>query len=92
MPGWNKEDEAARLEREADIAQVTVDQGLQAALRIDPELPEAHAALAERYLTRHKLAERRATRPPQRSSSPGSGSTPTPCPGTMAPERPARPG
>ena len=56
-PAWAKSDEAARLATEADLAEQEVDQGLQAALRLVPDLAEAHAALADRYRLRHERAE-----------------------------------
>ncbi|MCB9780927.1 MAG: SUMF1/EgtB/PvdO family nonheme iron enzyme [Alphaproteobacteria bacterium] len=56
-PGWDKEDGAAALERDADLLALRVEQGLYGALRIDPSLPEAHAALAERHRDAHQAAE-----------------------------------
>ncbi len=56
-PGWAKEDEAVALEREAALAELKIEQGLQGALRVDPSLPEAHAALAERLRLEHQDAE-----------------------------------
>jgi len=56
-PGWRKEDEAAALERQAALKELALDQGLEGALRIDPGLPEAHAALAERHRAVHAAAE-----------------------------------
>jgi len=56
-PGWAKEDEARRLEREAALAELEVERGLQGALRVDPGLQESHAALAERLLQEHQTAE-----------------------------------
>ena len=54
---WACEDEAADLLQRAALEEETAEQALQAALRIDPELPEAHAALAERYRRAHADAE-----------------------------------
>jgi len=56
-PGWAKQDAAAALRQEAERKQLAVDQGLHGALRVAPDLPEAHAALAERYRARHAQAE-----------------------------------
>ncbi len=61
-PGWALEDEAASLRREAERRDLEVEQGLYAGLRIDPTLPEAHAALAERH--RGALAAAEAARDP----------------------------
>ena len=55
LPGWALEDEAERLDREAALGEIGWIQGVHGALAMDPELPEAHAALAEHY--RQKLAE-----------------------------------
>ena len=56
-PGWDRMDEAAELEREADRTELRLEQGLYGALRIDAALHEAHAALAERHLAKHAAAE-----------------------------------
>jgi len=58
-PAWALADEARRLERAAALQELRLDQELHAALQVDPRLPEAHAALAERYRERHALAEAR---------------------------------
>jgi len=55
--GWAKQDQAATLRRGAERKRLGVNQGLHGALRVAPDLPEAHAALAERYLDRHARAE-----------------------------------
>jgi len=55
--GWEAEDEAAALRREADRLDLEAEQALQAALRIDEDLAEAHAALALRYRGLHAAAE-----------------------------------
>jgi formylglycine-generating enzyme required for sulfatase activity len=55
--GWQLEDEAAEVEQAAELRQLEVDQGLHAALRVAPDLPDAHAALVDRYLARHAAAE-----------------------------------
>ncbi|MCB9764556.1 MAG: SUMF1/EgtB/PvdO family nonheme iron enzyme [Alphaproteobacteria bacterium] len=56
-PGWAREDRASALEAEADLADDDQEQALQAALRVDPHLPEAHDALAALYRDRHAAAE-----------------------------------
>jgi len=56
-PGWTKAREAEEAERAASLKQLEVDQGLHGALQVAPDLPEAHAALAERYRQRHAEAE-----------------------------------
>ncbi len=48
-PAWAKEDESERLGREALLGETEWLQAMHAALRIDPDLPEAHAALADHY-------------------------------------------
>ncbi|MDP6954773.1 MAG: bifunctional serine/threonine-protein kinase/formylglycine-generating enzyme family protein [Planctomycetota bacterium] len=55
--GWAKEDAAAAARREANTLDLQAEQALYASLRIAPELPEAHAALAERHLAAHATAE-----------------------------------
>jgi len=55
--GWARADEAADLRREADRLDLALEQGLTGALRIDPTLPEAHAALAARHRIAHAEAE-----------------------------------
>ena len=55
--GWAKEDEAAALEAQAVLLELSEEQLLQASLTHAPELPEAHAALAERYRSEHAAAE-----------------------------------
>lgn len=57
-PGWALEDEAERLEREAALGEIGWIQGVHGALAMDPELPEAHAALADHYRERLAEAER----------------------------------
>ncbi len=54
---WALEDEAAALRGRASLAGVQQVQTLHAALRVDPELPEAHARLADRYQLQHREAE-----------------------------------
>ena len=56
-PGWAREDVAVALERQAALAELEVERGLQGALRVDPGLVEAHAALAERLHQEHREAE-----------------------------------
>lgn len=55
--GWAKQDEADDLDRQAALLELEQRQDLHAALRIDGELPEAHAALAERLRKEHAAAE-----------------------------------
>ena len=62
QPAWVERDAAAELHRKASLAELAADQGLHAALRIDPDLPEAHACLAERFAQRHADAEDRQDR------------------------------
>ena len=54
---WQQQDEAAALEREAELVEVSMEQLLQASLTHAPGLPEAHAALAWRYRGMHMAAE-----------------------------------
>jgi serine/threonine-protein kinase len=57
-PAWAREDEAARLGREAALLETEWLEGMHGALTVEPELPEAHAALAEHYKERLLEAER----------------------------------
>ena len=54
---WDMEDEAEELEQQAALEAVQRIQTLRAALSLDPELPEAHARLAEHYRLRMSEAE-----------------------------------
>jgi eukaryotic-like serine/threonine-protein kinase len=56
-PAWAKEDEAADLAGQAELKTLEREQLLQGALTIAPALPEAHAALAAEYHSRHQTAE-----------------------------------
>ena len=56
--GWQAEDQAAALRREARLLDVEFVQRLRGALVQAPELPEAHRSLAARY--RHRLLEAEA--------------------------------
>ena len=56
---WAKEDEAERLDGEAERLDGQVDEALEQALRVDPTLPEANHALAERLRARQIAAELR---------------------------------
>ncbi|APR78462.1 serine/threonine protein kinase [Minicystis rosea] len=58
LPGWEREDEAERLAHEAALGETQWEQEVYGALAIDPELPEAHAALADAYRARLLEAER----------------------------------
>jgi len=62
VPGWRLEDRADEVAAAASLASDNQEQSLQAALRIDPQLPEAHDALAALYRDRHTDAERRGDR------------------------------
>jgi serine/threonine-protein kinase len=57
-PAWALEDEAARIEREATLREAARLQAAHAALILDPELPEAHALLADHYCAELLAAER----------------------------------
>ncbi|AUX43500.1 protein kinase [Sorangium cellulosum] len=57
-PVWALEDEAARLSRDAALRETDWLTGMHGALSLDPELPEAHAALADHYRARLVEAER----------------------------------
>ncbi|WP_437752160.1 protein kinase domain-containing protein [Sorangium sp. So ce1389] len=59
-PAWEREDEAARLGREAALLETEWLEGMHGALSVEPDLPEAHAALAEHYKERLLEAERGA--------------------------------
>ncbi len=56
-PSWEKARAAAEAERASALRDLEIDQGLYAALQMVPDLPEPHAALAERYRARHAIAE-----------------------------------
>jgi serine/threonine-protein kinase len=58
--GWSKEDEARELERAASLRQLEWLQRMRSALEVVPELPEAHARLAEHY--RAELEDAEASR------------------------------
>ncbi|MDI1446195.1 SUMF1/EgtB/PvdO family nonheme iron enzyme [Polyangium sp. 6x1] len=58
LPGWQSEDEAARDELEASLLETTWIQGMHGVLTIDPDLPEAHALLADHYKEKLLDAER----------------------------------
>ena len=58
-PAWRQEEEAEALERQADLLELEYLQTLRAALNLDPELPDAHADLAEHYQAAHVAAEAR---------------------------------
>ncbi|KYF70445.1 SUMF1/EgtB/PvdO family nonheme iron enzyme, partial [Sorangium cellulosum] len=49
QPSWEREDEAAHLEVTAALREAEWLEAVHGALTVDPELPEAHAALADRY-------------------------------------------
>ncbi len=54
-PGWQHEDAATQLQREASLREIDWLQTVHGALSLDPELPEAHALLADHY--RERLAD-----------------------------------
>jgi serine/threonine-protein kinase len=58
LPGWALEDEAERLDREAALGEIGWIQDVHGALAMDPELPEAHDALADHYREKLAAAER----------------------------------
>ena len=55
--GWSKEDEAASLERQAEIKFVEWEQLLHAALIFKPDLSDAHEILSAHYHKKHQEAE-----------------------------------
>jgi serine/threonine-protein kinase len=57
-PGWALEDEAARLDVAATLREAERLEALHGALTVDPDLAEAHAALADHYRDRLLEAER----------------------------------
>lgn len=59
LEGWGLADEASALVREARIAASEVERHLHGALSWSPDLPDAHAALAEVHRGRHAAAEAR---------------------------------
>jgi serine/threonine protein kinase/formylglycine-generating enzyme required for sulfatase activity len=56
-PGWQLEDEAARLEVDAALLETAWLQTVHGALSLDSDMPEAHAMLAEHYKERLSAAE-----------------------------------
>ncbi len=57
-PGWAREDRARRLEVAAVLREAEWVQTMQGALTVDPDLPEAHAALAMHHKEELLAAER----------------------------------
>lgn len=57
LAGWTLEDRAKRLELQADLVALEGTRTLQTALSLAPDLPEAHAGLANYYRQRHAQAE-----------------------------------
>jgi eukaryotic-like serine/threonine-protein kinase len=57
-PGWALEDEAGRLEVAAALREAEWLEALQGALTVDPDLPEAHDALADHHREALIAAER----------------------------------
>lgn len=58
-PAWALEDEAGRVDRQADLLELEHTRQLRAALTQEPTLPEAHARLATFHRDRHADAEAR---------------------------------
>ncbi len=58
-PAWEDQDEAARLELGATLAELQHTELLASALTELPDLPEAHARLADHYQELHRAAEAR---------------------------------
>lgn len=56
---WDLEDQADAAELDAELADQDVELGLQAALRVAPDLQEAHVTLIQRTREAHQEAERR---------------------------------
>ncbi len=48
-PGWEREEAAAELRRQAALCETELIQAAHGALTVDPDLPEAHALLADHY-------------------------------------------
>jgi formylglycine-generating enzyme required for sulfatase activity len=63
VAAWAKEDEATALEQQAALVDLEAESLLRASLTHAPALPEAHAALAERYQREHAAAEVARTSP-----------------------------
>lgn len=59
LPAWTLEDRAAELERDATLVETRWLQTLRSALNVAPDLPEAHARLAQHYRGRLQDAEER---------------------------------
>ena len=55
--GWRMQDQATEHRRRAEVLQTQHLQSLQAALRADPDLPDAHRRLAAHYRGVHAAAE-----------------------------------
>ena len=57
LPGWEREDAAAALDKQAELVDLEGESLLRGSLTHVPDLPEAHAALAARYRAEHAAAE-----------------------------------
>jgi serine/threonine-protein kinase len=57
-PMWSLEDEAAQLRRAAALAETRWTEAVHGALNLDPDLPEAHALLADHHRRQLVEAER----------------------------------
>ncbi len=66
LAGWTLEDRARRLELQANLVALEGTRTLQTALSLAPDLPEAHAGLANYYRQRHAQAE--ATQEPDQAA------------------------
>ncbi|MCB9677079.1 MAG: SUMF1/EgtB/PvdO family nonheme iron enzyme [Alphaproteobacteria bacterium] len=55
---WTAEDRAEALQTDAELTELRTVQLLRGALTHEPEMPEAHAVLADLYRQRHEDAER----------------------------------
>lgn len=56
-PAWQQQDRAGALRHQAKLDEVEMVRTLQAALRLDPDLPAAHRALADHHRAAHEAAE-----------------------------------
>jgi len=54
---WAWQDEATALEARAELQELEFTEAVRSALTHDPDLPQAHALLAEHYRDRHAAAE-----------------------------------
>ena len=59
-PAWLQQDRAGALRHQSKLDEVEMIRTLQAALRLDPDLPAAHRALADHHRAAHEAAEARS--------------------------------